>query len=143
MPASPDASNYSLLLVDIIPAEAFVGSAPATRNCDASHSQKVAAWQSLCKLNYSWDRIKVCGKRTKFGGASRARTDDLIVANDGVCQSNPRPEPRLKPSTFHYVPFQPKFRLAGRVASTVFPAHPEVADAGGPHVRNLGDATVI
>jgi hypothetical protein len=53
----------------------------------------------------------------KNAGASRDRTDDLIVAKDGVCQSVPRPELRLKPITVQH---GTKFGLAGRVASTGF-----------------------
>jgi hypothetical protein len=53
----------------------------------------------------------------KNAGASRDRTDDLIVAKDGVCQSVPRPELRLKPIT---VQNGTRFELAGRVASTGF-----------------------
>jgi hypothetical protein len=59
---------------------------------------------------------------SNYGGASRDRTDDLIVANDGVSQTNPCTCYGLDAE---YGPFrsnspQTKFRLAGRVASAFF-----------------------
>jgi hypothetical protein len=40
----------------------------------------------------------------KIGGASRDRTDDLIVAKDGVCQFASVFMPLLEPITFQNVP---------------------------------------
>jgi hypothetical protein len=67
----------------------------------------------------------------KIGGASRDRTDDLIVANDGIAQINSFACSRLDAE---YGPLRSNshkhFRLAGRVCLTVFPAWASVRGVG-------------
>lgn len=73
----------------------------------------------------------------KIGGASRDRTDDLIVAKDGVCQFASMFMPLLEPITFQNVPFglfqALKIQVCRKRCLTVFPAY--IPPFAGPTVR--------
>jgi hypothetical protein len=65
----------------------------------------------------------------KFGGASRDRTDDLIVANDGVPHSAPVSMRVSEPFTFQNVPMAAKPQgLPGELPQQSFRLIPRVAD---------------
>jgi hypothetical protein len=70
----------------------------------------------------------------RFGGASRDRTDDLIVAKDGVCQFASMFMPLLEPITFQNVPIGTfsGFKNSGlpeELPHSFSGLHPTVADA--------------
>jgi hypothetical protein len=70
----------------------------------------------------------------KIGGASRDRTDDLIVAKDGLSQFASMFMPLLEPVTFQNVPFGAfsgfKIQVCRKSCLNSFSGlHPIVADA--------------
>jgi hypothetical protein len=77
--ACGDASLDFLLFADIIPVNASGGSVRITRTCDADHAEGGGKKRQSLKQN---------------GGASRARTDGLVVANDALSQLSYSPTER-------------------------------------------------